>query len=218
LIYRFRVTKLKLTNNVKLAQLKNELVINRLNPHFIFNVLNSIQYYINTENRNQANHYLGVFADLLRKFLNSYSDEFHPLKDELTLIPEYVELEKMIKNDGFEFIVSVDSKIDNNSLFPTMLLQPLIENAINHGLSSPTPIIRLEFKKELDSISCILEDNGNGMQKEVDLKQSKGINLVEQRIGLLNTALKNKITITWENKSNGETGVKIKLSIPDISN
>jgi len=85
---------------------------------------------------------LGVFADLLRKFLNSYSDEFHPLKDELTLIPEYVELEKMIKNDGFEFIVSVDSKIDNNSLFPTMLLQPLIENAINHGLSSPTPIIR----------------------------------------------------------------------------
>lgn len=211
---RFKLIKLKAKNNIAVTDLNNKLLLNRLNPHFTFNVLNSIQYYINTENKQKANQYLNVFADLLRKFLNSFGEDFHSLEEELTLISEYVELEKILKKDSFEFVLTIDPTINTNTRIPTMLIQPLLENSIKHGTTDENPLIKLQFKNSEKHIICMLEDNGAGLDTNVKSQESKGINLVMERIKLLNLNSKNKISLMYPKKAEKLKGLLIRIEIP----
>jgi signal transduction histidine kinase len=214
LVMRFRLQKVTLSNKVKLAELNNKLVLNRLSPHFIFNVLNSIQYYINSNDRKNANHYLARFADLLRKFLESFSEEYHQLSEELNLINEYIALEQMLKNESFQFSISVDENVDEKMNFPTMLLQPLIENAIKHGTTDTNPQVNVRVNKEENTVVCVIEDNGTGMIERESKHRSRGIEMSKERISLLNQATKSKYSLIWENKRGNESGLRITLNIP----
>ena len=214
LVMRFRISRLALTNKAELANLNNKLVLNRLSPHFVFNLLNSIQFYINTNDRKNAISYLNKFAVLLRKFLDSFSDDYHTLADEIALIEEYVTIELMLKNDSFSFILNVDEGVPTDISFPTMLLQPLVENAIKHGTTAPTPFVKLHIKNVPGGVLCVLEDNGTGMKARNEKHRSRGMELCEQRVDLLNHSKKNKYALIWANKTGEESGLKISLTIP----
>ncbi len=212
--YKFKVANIKLENKSKLLELDNKLILNRLSPHFIFNVLNSIQYYINSDDRKKANYYLTVFAGLLRKFLESFSVEHHSLEDELNLIEEYVELERMLSNDKFKFVLNIGNGVNQQESFPTMLLQPLVENAIKHGTKSSNPVIKLSIKSNNQTVDCIVEDNGSGISEFKSKGSSRGIEIFKQHIDILNANSSKKISLTWENKTGEETGLKVLLQIP----
>ena len=214
LVMRFRISRLALTNKAELANLNNKLVLNRLSPHFVFNLLNSIQFYINTNDRKNAISYLNKFAVLLRKFLDSFSDDYHTLADEIALIEEYVTIELMLKNDSFSFILNVEEGVPTDISFPTMLLQPLVENAIKHGTTAPSPFVKLHIKNVPGGVLCVLEDNGTGMKARNEKHRSRGMELCEQRVDLLNHSKKNKYALIWANKTGEESGLKISLTIP----
>ena len=214
IIGRFKMVKHKMQTAEKLSDLNNKLILNRLNPHFIFNVLNSIQYYINTENKSKASHYLLEFAKLLRQFMSSFSQDYHSLKEELTLLAKYLELEKILNKDSFQFEIRVQSDVNQAVLIPTMILQPLLENSIKHGTTNDNPLVQLHIEESNEQLICIVEDNGTGIVKNVDPLNSKGLDLIMERISTLNIKLENKITISLQNKTNGTSGTKTILKLP----
>lgn len=214
LMYKFRIYRLKVENKTKLAELNNKLVLTRLSPHFIFNVLNSVQYYINANDKDKANNYLTKFADLMLNFLKSISKEVHPISKEIELLEEYAHLEQMLKNESFNFDIEIEADIDQNLLIPTMLLQPIVENAIQHGTTNSNPWVKVMISQTEQALLCIVEDNGPGIEGEINEEQSHGIKLCKDRIVELSTSLKKPFELIWTNKSGTETGLKVTLTIP----
>ena len=108
-----------------------------MNPHFIFNALNGVQSVMMLQGEQMANRYLGVFSKLLRFTIEMTNSEMISLEDELGYLNSYVELQNMRLENGIDFMIDVDSTVDVTQCFlPTMMLQPLVENAIIHGVSS----------------------------------------------------------------------------------
>jgi tetratricopeptide (TPR) repeat protein len=214
LFYKFRVYRLETANRAKLAELNNKLVLTRLSPHFIFNVLNSVQYYINANDKEKANNYLTSFADLMLNFLRSISKESHSIKKEIELLEEYALLEQMLKNDAFSFTIEIPPEIDQQAQIPTMLLQPIVENAIQHGTTNNNPWVKVVISQTNESLVCVIEDNGTGITGEINEEQSNGIKLSKERVIELSTALKKPFKLTWTNKTGSETGVKVTVTIP----
>lgn len=215
LVMRLRLHRMKLANHVKLSELNNKLAINRLSPHFVFNILNSIQFYINSNDRKNANHYLTKFAALLRKFLDSFSEDFHSLEEELDLIREYVELEQMLKNNSFQFEFTIDPDVDVTMIFPTMLLQPVIENAIKHGTTDDNPMVKVRINKIVNGVECLVEDNGMGILEDANAHRSRGIEMSRQRIELLSATTRSNFKLLMENKDEANKGLLVKLTIQD---
>jgi LytS/YehU family sensor histidine kinase len=208
------VYRLETANRAKLAELNNKLVLTRLSPHFIFNVLNSVQYYINANDKEKANNYLTSFADLMLNFLRSISKESHSIKKEIELLEEYALLEQMLKNDAFSFTIEIPPEIDQQAQIPTMLLQPIVENAIQHGTTNNNPWVKVLISQTNESLVCVIEDNGTGITGEINEEQSNGIKLSKERVIELSTALKKPFKLTWTNKTGSETGVKVTVTIP----
>jgi hypothetical protein len=107
----------------------------QMNPHFVFNALNSIQSYIMNKEEQMANTYLTKFAALIRQFLDSSRSKYISLDEEITNLKLYVELEKLRFENKFDYVFDLDNKLSKYSEIPTMLLQPFIENAINEELT-----------------------------------------------------------------------------------
>ncbi len=212
--YRFRLFKQKQSAETRLSILNNKLVLNRLSPHFMFNVLNSAQYYINANDKLNANRYLSKFSLLLRNFLESISVEFHTLQDELKLLREYVDLQRMLKKDSFEFIEEINEQVDLTAVIPTMLIQPFIENAIEHGTSSEKPWVKLKISVSNDDVICTIEDNGTGINESTSEYRSRGMEISSERLALLNKSSKNNFSLSWRNKTGDESGLIVLLKIP----
>lgn len=178
----------------------------QMNPHFIFNVLSSIQSLVLNEKTELANKYLISFANLIRKFLDStiasnfavdsYELEV-TLRDEIELLNLYLDFERLQYDDKFDFELYVDESIDIDSFsIPPMIIQPFLENAIKHGLN---PLDRrgklsLRFYLKDEALSCEIEDDGVGRKKASEIEESKikvyksrGLELVRQRVDILNT-------------------------------
>lgn len=176
-------------------QLENRMLRAQINPHFIFNSLSSIQHFITADDKPAALKYLTKFSHLLRQVLESSITGNVLLKEELKLLTMYLELEALRFDNGFTFSIDVDEKINADEVeIPTMILQPLIENAILHGLM-PKPNnrnLRIVFKADDTNLEITIEDNGigrtaaaekqKGRQKE---SPSRGISVTEQRLASL---------------------------------
>lgn len=175
----------------------------QMDPHFIFNALNSIQDFIVQEDKRSANHYLSQFSKLMRNILNISDKNKISLKKEVDYLKLYLSLEALRFEETFNYIFEIDENIDLESIYiPSMLIQPFVENSIKHGLmhqnGNKTLIIR--FLKEEDHILCEVEDNGIGRQKsrEINLRnskiyKSKALSLTKERIDLLNSADTDKL-------------------------
>ncbi len=210
--------------NRRMANLKLEALRSQMNPHFVFNSLGAIQYYIQTHKIEEADNYLTLFANLMRKYLNSSSEQMINLSDEISLLKDYVNLEKIRFEGMFEMKFLIDNAIDlKHVLIPPMMIQPFVENAINHGL------LHRKDRKALLSISIIenslkeiiieIIDNGIGRENAKKFKKrfhkSKGMLNVSNRVESLKAAELVNIKINITNNSNDDLfpGTKVVINL-----
>lgn len=177
----------------------------QMNPHFIFNSLNSIQSFILANNRDKAVRYLGKFAKLMRLILYNTRQSFIIFTDELQAINYYLEIEKLRFDEKFDYEVVVDPKIDKDFIaIPPMLIQPFVENAILHGLVNKESKGFLEIKFSLydqNHIQCEITDNGVGRQKAEEIKNKSGLKHRSRSMEITKERLN---IIRKQNKGNAE--------------
>lgn len=198
----------------------------QMNPHFIFNCMNSIQHSIVTNNTEKASVMLHDFASLIRMVLENSSQPDIRLEDEIKLLETYLKLEQIRTNNGFDYIVAVDEIISTDFIrIPTMMLQPFLENAIWHGFKfiSYKGIIRVDFSMQGNSICCTVTDNGIGRNKAQinnndNVKKSMAIQIIRNRIGLLNHSLTdNKASleiVDLVDEHQQATGTRVIIRLP----
>jgi signal transduction histidine kinase len=209
---------------VQTASLEQQAFTSLMNPHFMFNALNSIQHYINVQDRQKANHYLSDFASLIRKNFEAAQQSFIPLEQELENLKIYLRLEQMRFVNRFSYNILVDLRIDTEQcMIPTMMLQPLLENALLHGVM-PSTIdgkVVIEIEERDNYLQIIISDNGIGTKNSLNTKQenshkSRGMKLIEKRIKALNQLVKESIQFSSEPAIDDPVnpGNRITLLIP----
>lgn len=179
----------------QIAQLEMKALRAQMNPHFIFNALNSIQTFMMKRETEQALSYLGRFARLIRNVLDNSQMNSIPISNELRMLENYLELEKLRFGDQFTYEISVDDELDPDFTdIPTMILQPFVENAIWHGLlhKKGDGHLSITFHQREKSLLCVIEDNGVGREKAVAQRQqtnehhSRGLQITRDRLALYN--------------------------------
>ena len=174
----------------RLAETKMEALQSQMNPHFIFNAMNSIQHFIIDNNTDEALMYMGEFSKLIRQTLDNSSKQRISLADEIQYLETYIHLENMRFKDAIHFKFNTSNSIDTHQVsIPPMLIQPFVENAFVHAFDaqSVNPTLEISFTQTENLLLCEIKDNGKGMANDNlnKLYTSKGIKLVEERIGLL---------------------------------
>jgi len=213
--------------NRKISEITQANLRQQMNPHFIFNTLNSIQYYMYQHDKLATNNYLTKFSSLMRKVLENSQHTAVPLRDELDALRLYLELEMIRFREKFVYEINIDDEIDTLLYkVPTMLIQPYVENSICHGLmpGENKGTIKIDLKLEKDYISCIIEDNGIGREAALEKKKksenshnSLGTQIVTSRLDLVNalygTSLKTIYT-DLKNNENESVGTRVEIQIP----
>ena len=182
--------------NQQLAEAQLSALQTQMNPHFIFNSLNSIKGMILDNEQKKASRYLSKFAQMIRTTLNQSKETFTTLYENMEYLESYLMMEKLRFGDFFTFSITVDDQIDKEDvLIPTMMIQPLAENAIWHGMMHKKGEMKLmiRFSLEGETISCTIRDNGIGIEESQRLKQvqrpthqSVGLSNLRHRIMILN--------------------------------
>ena len=212
----------KVVTEKKLAELEMQALKAQINPHFVFNCLNSIKGFIFDKDFKQADRYLDKFSELLRSTLDNSSSSIISLQDEINYLDNYLQLEKLRFDDKFDYFISVENEIDSKTIFvPAMLLQPYVENAIRHGirhLENRKGKIKINIYKKGELLNCELEDNGVGREKASALRnemhteyQSRGMQLSKRRAELYGIELE---IIDKKAEDGNATGTMIILKIP----
>ena len=200
----------------RIKELEIKAVRSQMNPHFVFNALNSIQSLINGNQFKEANIYLSKFAVLLRGVLNNSEKPMVTLSDELQAVELYCQLEQL--RFEFKFEIHIDPLVDADIIeIPGMIIQPLVENAIVHGLSPKgnEGKLTIRIEKQNGNLCVCVTDNGVGLDSlKVDELSQKGfgLKLVEERINILNLDGK-EASLIVENRSDA-TGTVATLIIP----
>ncbi|MBF0648937.1 histidine kinase [Dysgonomonas sp. GY75] len=209
----------KKNKRIALQSLRREM-----NPHFIFNSLNSVNQFIAQNNELEANKYLSSYSKLMRNIMETSNKDFIPLATEMEQMKEYLDLEYMRFHDKFTYKMEIDNSLDADSLFiPNMLIQPQLENAIWHGLryKDSMGLLTLTVKPDGNHLKVVIEDNGIGLTKSKELKtrhqkehRSRGLNNTQERINLLNSLYHTDISISITEKEGTESGVIVRLLFP----
>jgi len=234
-IYKSRIRKeeekranLQLKFQSKLMELESQSLNSSMNRHFIFNALNSIQYYINLQDRRSANRYLTSFAKLIRKNLDSSQENETSLKDEIERLELYLELERMRFQGRFEYQISIEKGLNTEAVFiPAMMLQPFLENSIWHGILPSKEIgeIDIAIRREENEVWIVIHDNGIGINTSLNNKPtsqdghtSKGMTITQDRMALYRrmTGLKYQIEGPEEMKDDQGSvqGTQVIIKIP----
>ncbi len=208
----------KLANN--LLALKS--LRSQMNPHFIFNALNSVNSFIATSDERAANRYLTDFSTLMRSVLDNSEKDFISLTQEVELLDLYLKLEHTRFANKFDYTIHISEKVNLDVYkIPPMLIQPYVENAVWHGLRYKKEKGFLHINilpNDANSIKIEIIDNGIGREKSKKLKsknqlkqQSKGMQNIKQRIEILNQMYKDKVSVAIENLNTDATGTKVIL-------
>lgn len=201
--------------NVKQQKFANNILAlkslrSQMNPHFIFNALNSVNSFIAVNDERTANKYLTDFSLLMRSVLENSEEDFIPLEKEIELLELYVKLEHFRFKDKFDYKINIDENIKlNEFVIPPMLLQPYVENAVWHGLRYKTEkgLLEINFQQiNSETIKISIIDDGIGRSKSKDFKtenqkkqKSKGMGNTQKRIAILNQMYKDKVSVSVEN-------------------
>ena len=236
-LYRLKINLILKNKNeeIKLEKYSQELnkskltaLRSQMNPHFMFNALNSIQDFIIQNKKEEASNYLGDFADLMRSYLNHSQEDTITLKQEIETLELYFRLEKVRFEDSFDFHIEIDNSIENDFIeIPSFLIQPFVENAIKHGLlhkqgSKKITVLFYFDTQDYTKLICEIQDNGIGREASTKFNLNKryksfatDANL--NRLELLNQNFKNKIRseiIDLKDEQGNSAGTKVKLIIP----
>ena len=215
--------EIKLALKLKeMEELKMTALQSQMNPHFLFNSLNSINNFVIKNDIEKASDYITKFSKLIRVILNSSSSPTSSLTEELDTLALYVKLEQMRVSGSFDYIVTIDKNIKLDHIkVPTLFLQPFIENAIWHGIMKKEgdKEIELTIKEKQGNVLCVIRDNGIGIDKARELSQISqkkrffGTETTENRIRVLH---QNKnVTIETKDISVGiNTGTEVSISFP----
>jgi ligand-binding sensor domain-containing protein/putative methionine-R-sulfoxide reductase with GAF domain len=216
-------------NKQKAAESRLQSLRLQMNPHFLFNALNSIQQMILANEEMIATRYLSRFSKLLRTVLIHSDKEAITLKDEIEILKMYVELESVRFKESFTYSITCDEEIETEEIkIPTLLIQPFVENAIWHGLMHKEGDRHLDiiFTDQGDFLQCVIEDNGVGRQKASEIKSlsgqdkkhiSKGIAVSEERIKTLKNSQGKHGTIQINDLVDAEgqsCGTQIVINFP----
>lgn len=213
----------ELQNKSKILGLEQQTLNAHMNRHFIFNALNSIQYYINTQDRKMANMYLSNFAALVRKNLDSAQEDSIYLKDELDRLRLYMNLEQMRFKDRFDFKIDLQRSLDvDHILVPSMILQPFVENSIMHGILplERKGTITISIRTNSKDLSFEIKDNGIGIDTSLTQKNgntahhvSNGMKITKQRMALLNKITHHNYQVDGPRQITDETGKAMGTSV-----
>jgi len=232
IIQRIKIREIKQRNRLEkdLNKFKQQALTKQMNPHFIFNSLNSIQNFILHNDKRSSNKYLARFSRLMRITLENSQKQLITIEEELQMLNLYLELESLRFKEKFEYKVEVDNEIDATKVkIPVFLIQPYAENAIWHGLMHKEGAGKLliEMRKTGDDIIIIIEDNGIGRERSMEIKNRKsgshkslGTKITESRLELINHLYKSKIsihTIDLKDSKRKATGTRVELVIPVIT-
>lgn len=211
----------------KIAESEMKALRSQMNPHFIFNALNSIQRFIIKNDKIQASNYLSKFATLVRSVLENaqYSDVV--LEDEMKALNLYLELEALRFKSKMEYNIEIEDNIDPKELkIPSMLIQPFVENAIKHGILHKKNGGRVDIKIRIEDsmLICVIEDDGVGRKKAQELKdkqkhthQSLGMQVTQERLDILNAQRANKVSIKisdLHDEKNEASGTRVEIFTP----
>ncbi|MDR6569116.1 MULTISPECIES: tetratricopeptide repeat-containing sensor histidine kinase [Chitinophaga] len=196
-----------------------------MNPHFIFNSLNSVNQYIAENKEVEANKYLTSYSGLMRNVMEHSNKDFVPLSTEIEQLKSYLDLEQLRFSDKFIYILDIDEALDTDAvMIPNMLIQPHLENAVWHGLryKATKGLLRVTFQKQAQFIQVVIEDDGIGLTESRKLKtihqkayQSRGITNTTERISLLNDIYHLHIRLQMEEITlEGATGTRVVLQLP----
>lgn len=230
-IYRYQIKSLRKKIKMKELLIESQLrtLKAQMNPHFIFNSLNSIQDLILMQDMKNSYTYLNKFSQLMRKVLEYSEVEEISLADEIAFLNIYLDLEKLRFGDEFVFEIEVDEKIQPNyEILPSMLLQPFVENAIKHGLlhKKGTKNLTVKFSKDLQNniLQCVIKDNGVGRKRSAEINErnplshkSYATKAVSKRLDLLKAGKKffcevEILDLTNENDLANGTKVILKIT------
>lgn len=199
----------------------------QMNPHFIFNSLNSINYFISKNDALSANRYIADFSKLIRSILYNFNSDYISLGKEIESIEEYLKIEHLRFGDKFNYTISYDNEavsVSNLQVSPG-LVQPFVENAIWHGvrgLSNRKGNVKVMFEIVKEKVTCTVEDDGIGRagsektKSPEDKKRSKGISIVSERLRIINNLAKsnNQILINDLFPDKNESGTRVVIDIP----
>ncbi len=212
--------KQKLANNL----LALKALRSQMNPHFIFNALNSVNHYISSQDERSANRFLSDFSRLMRNVLENSEEDFIGLNKELELLELYLKLEHSRFPDKFSYQIEVEDSVDTEAFaIPPMLLQPYLENAIWHGLRyrDSKGLLKVHMaRKDTDNLEICIEDNGIGRKRSADLKtqhqkkqRSTGMRNISKRIAILNDMYKSDIAVKVSDLEADGTGTRVRLTL-----
>lgn len=215
----------KHSSEIKMLNLESKALRAQMNPHFMFNALNSIQAFISSNESDQATYYLAKFSKLMRMILDNSKVQLITLEQEIQVLRTYIDLEKMRFDNKFDYAINDNTLIASSQiLLPPMLLQPFVENAILHGFSSIDYAgqLTIVFTVEKDVLICSIDDNGKGRKEAGKIRKSghtsSGVSITEER---LKSGLKKDdktVKITYKDKLNDNgtpagTQVLIKIAL-----
>ena len=212
----------KVMTEKKLTELEMQALKAQINPHFVFNCLNSIKGFIFDRDFKQADKYLDKFSDLMRSTIDNSDAAIISLQSEVSYLDNYLQLEKLRFEDKFTYSITVADGIDKQKVFvPAMLLQPYVENAIRHGmrfLENKKGEIKISVIAENNFLVCEIDDNGIGRKKAAELKsnmhieyQSKGMSISKRRGELYKI---DQEIIDKKDDSGACAGTKVIVKIP----
>ncbi|MBI5539168.1 MAG: tetratricopeptide repeat protein [Bacteroidia bacterium] len=215
-----------------LIQYMQKAVNQQMNPHFIFNTLNSIQYYLLNNDKISSSKYISKFSKLMRLTLDNSQTTLIPLFTEIEALQLYLELEQVRYKNKFQFELIIDNDIDVESTYiPPLIIQPHIENAIWHGLmhleNDKEGRINVKFENSNNILLCYIEDNGIGRKRAEEIKalykpehKSLGTKITNSRIEIINQMFNRKIEINYVDLydiNNNPKGTKVEILFPFFS-
>lgn len=216
----------KFYHEKKIAELELQAIKAQINPHFIYNCLNSIKYLLFKEDYEETENYLDIFSQLIRKTLYYSEKTFMPIWEEVEYLSLYLDMEKLRQNELFDYEIHLSETVNRNWVIPSLLIQPFVENAIKHGVSglrNQKGLISVSFEHTGATLSITVEDNGIGFTPQHESfaeEQSFGLRLSEKRIQTFKQLFETNITLEVTNLSekSGKQGTQIKLYITPYEN
>jgi two-component sensor histidine kinase len=210
---------------------QQEALINQMNPHFLFNSLNTVHRYVLQNDRVESSRYLTRFATLMRKILDMSQEKSLTIAKEIDALKLYLELESARFKDKFQFAIEVDPSIPQEQvLIPVFIIQPIVENAIWHGLmhSGRHGEIAIHFyRKAQNDLVVSIRDNGIGREEaeklrnlsKPDQRKSLGLAIIKRRIALINTQEKSNISISYNDLKAADgscEGTEVTVCFPNF--
>jgi LytS/YehU family sensor histidine kinase len=199
-----------------------------MNPHFIFNALNTIQGFVYSSDKKSASGYLGKFSQLIRKILDSSNKQTITLGEEIEILKLYTDIEKARFGESFNVAINIDPELDQEYiLIPPMFIQPYVENSIKHGVfhkqGDKTLLLTIGKAEEEDIIEVVIDDNGIGRERSREINKNRMAHLSfataanEKRIDIINQTVEKKTKLKIIDKINRDgspAGTTVIIHIP----